>query len=310
MENVSGMSSYQIKGDPIVDIIKKKFVGYNVEEKILSTADYGVPQDRKRIIFIGYKNKGVKPCEFPKITHSENRLTAFDAIRDLVNVKPTENGKINVKDTDIKSEGSKFRKRMRNWKCIRPDGTIVKCINGELSSHFTRNVNDRDVVLFKYIKSGSPRLQKGNLEFKGSTPRQIYGDIYPNLWNSDLQPAFKEAGMKAWKKDGRHHVQNQDGKKWLMYPAKGFKDKMRRIKWDKPAPTVVAHLSKDGYMFIHPFEDRTITVREAARFQSFPDSFEFMGTISSQYRQVGNAVPPILAEVIGLAIIEAINTNE
>ena len=82
---------------------------------------------------------------------------------------------------------------------------------------------------------------------------------------------------------------------------------MRRIRWDKPAPTVVAHLAKDGYMFIHPAEDRTITVREAARFQSFPDSFEFLGSMSSQFRQVGNAVPPILSQAIGESIMDAIN---
>ena len=55
MENVSGMTSYQIENDPVVDVIKKKFTGYNVEERILSAADFGVPQDRKRIIFIGSK---------------------------------------------------------------------------------------------------------------------------------------------------------------------------------------------------------------------------------------------------------------
>ena len=79
---------------------------------------------------------------------------------------------------------------------------------------------------------------------------------------------------------------------------------------DKLAPTIVVHLAKDGYMFIHPFFDRTITVKEAARFQSFPDSFEFLGSMSSQFRQVGNAVPPILAEALGKKIIQSLaNTN-
>ena len=89
-----------------------------------------------------------------------------------------------------------------------------------------------------------------------------------------------------------------------MYQQKGFKDKMRRIRWDRPAPTVVAHLARDGYMFIHPFFNRTITVREAARFQSFPDAFEFQGSMSSQFRQVGNAVPPVLARELGIAVFE------
>ena len=85
---------------------------------------------------------------------------------------------------------------------------------------------------------------------------------------------------------------------------------MRRIRGDHPAPTIVAHLAKDGYMFIHPDEDRTITVREAARFQSFPDSFDFSAggenPTSSQFRQVGNAVPPLLAIALGGEIIKSL----
>ena len=82
---------------------------------------------------------------------------------------------------------------------------------------------------------------------------------------------------------------------------------MRRIRGDLPAPTVVAHLAKDGYMFVHPDEHRTITVREAARFQSFPDSYDLSAggsnPISSQFRQVGNAVPPLMALALGCEIM-------
>ncbi len=303
MENVSGMTSYQIEDDPIVEVIKKKFTGYIVTEKILNAADYGVPQDRKRIIFMGHK-KGVKPCDFPSATHNSKQLIALDAIQDLVNVQPTKDGIVRVRDSGARNRGREFRKRMRNWKCTRPDGAIVSSKVGIKTSHWTRSVNDRDLVLFPFIKSGAPSLSRGDFSFPASEPRQIYGDIYPEKWGSDLVPAFKRAGLSAWKRDGRHYVKNVEGKRWLMYDQKGFKDKMRRIRWNKPAPTIVAHLAKDGYMFIHPFSDRTITVREAARFQSFPDSFEFLGSMASQFRQVGNAVPPILAESIGRAIIE------
>ena len=309
MENVSGMTSYQIEDDPIVEIIKKKFTGYTVTERILSAADYGVPQDRKRIIFIGHK-KGVNPCDFPPVTHNSKPLVALDAIRDLVNVQPTKDGIVRVRDTGTNSPGGRFRKRMRNWTCTRPDGVVVSSKAGIKTSHWTRSVNDRDVVLFSFIKSGAPAVSRGKLLFPASEPRQIYGDVYPDMWMSHLVPAFKKAGLSAWKRDGRHHVKNKGGRRWLMYDQKGFKDKMRRIHWDKPSPTIVAHLAKDGYMFIHPFSDRTITVREAARFQSFPDSFEFLGSMSSQFRQVGNAVPPILAEALGLVILEALELSE
>ncbi len=295
MENVSGMTSYQIEDDPIVEVIKKKFTGYTVTERILTASDFGVPQDRKRIIFMGYR-KGVNPCNFPEPTNEGERLIALDAIQDMAEVAPAKDGVVKIRSRISNSAGGRFRKRMRNWNKTTNQNNVT--------SHWTRAVNDRDVVLFRFIKSGAPSMVRGKLKIPDSKPRQIYGDIYPDMWTSHLVPAFNKAGLKAWK-DGRHRVKNDEGKQWLMYPSKIFKDKMRRIRWDHPAPTIVAHLAKDGYMFIHPFRDRTITVREAARFQSFPDSFEFLGSMTSQFRQVGNAVPPILAEALGKAIIES-----
>ena len=84
--------------------------------------------------------------------------------------------------------------------------------------------------------------------------------------------------------------------------------KYRNLEWDKPSPTIVAHLHKDGLMFIHPDEKqaRTITVKEAALLQSFPDDFEFIGNQGTCYKMIGNAVPPIMAKNIAKAIANII----
>lgn len=86
-----------------------------------------------------------------------------------------------------------------------------------------------------------------------------------------------------------------------------FKDKYKKQRWDKPASTILAHLAKDGLMFIHPDgrQNRSITPREAARLQSFDDTYIFRGSRTAQFRQIGNAVPPLFAKAIAEAILES-----
>ena len=85
--------------------------------------------------------------------------------------------------------------------------------------------------------------------------------------------------------------------------------KYRNLEWDEPSPTIVAHLYKDGLMFLHPDEDqaRSITVKEAALLQSFPDDFEFIGSQGFAFKMIGNAVPPLLAKSIGHGILTELN---
>jgi len=95
------------------------------------------------------------------------------------------------------------------------------------------------------------------------------------------------------------------------YNPKHFANRYTVQEWEKPSRTVVAHLYKDGNLFIHPDskQERTFTVREAARVQSFPDDFKFLGARTHQYKQVGNAVPPLMSYQIAKAIKKVL-TNE
>jgi DNA (cytosine-5)-methyltransferase 1 len=88
-----------------------------------------------------------------------------------------------------------------------------------------------------------------------------------------------------------------------------FDDKYKRLDENDLSRTITAHIAKDGYWYIHPRQGRTITVREAARLQSFPDSFRFAGPPSAAFRQIGNAVPPLLAEHLGRGIVSALEAS-
>jgi DNA (cytosine-5)-methyltransferase 1 len=81
-----------------------------------------------------------------------------------------------------------------------------------------------------------------------------------------------------------------------------FDDKYKRLDPHAVSRTITAHIAKDGYWYIHPFQDRTLTVREAARLQTFPDRIRFAGPPSAAFRQIGNAVPPLLGQRIGEAV--------
>ena len=81
-----------------------------------------------------------------------------------------------------------------------------------------------------------------------------------------------------------------------------FRDKYRRLAWDEPSPCLTAHLAKDCYSHIHPSQARTISIREAARLQGFPDWYQLEGNMGQRYRLIGNAVPPLVAYALAVSI--------
>ena len=298
MENVGGMASYQGQDErPIISVIKSEFeaLGYAVEAQILMASNYGVPQNRRRIIFLGTRGKKQR-IAYPEVL--DVRLNARDALLDLPPVSPSTGICKNTILEPMKMFQYGDRARFLRWVRSQPTPMGKRNRRRECTLHITRAVNPRDQAIFPLLFSGEKQ------------PRVLYRDIYPN--RLDEVAANLPNGYSLVEEDSKHFVigppwGGRKNAKWGWYDPSKFGDKMRRIRGDQPAPTMVAHLAKDGYMFIHPDEHRTITVREAARFQSFPDSYDLSAggknSVSSQFRQVGNAVPPLMAMALGEQIM-------
>ncbi len=120
--------------------------------------------------------------------------------------------------------------------------------------------------------------------------------------------------FKNWVSKNMNSMKSEEKIKFYndLIGKKSNHGKYRNLEWDKPSPTVVAHLHKDGLMFIHPDPNqaRSITVREAGLLQSFPEDFEFLGSQGTCYKMIGNAVPPKMAEGIAKGIFEVLKSKE
>ena len=151
------------------------------------------------------------------------------------------------------------------------------------------------------METGAPRTA-----FQRRARRDLKGDR--TLWDHVTRPV-REDDREAFRrlKPGMRYGDLPEHLR--RYRSDIFNDKYNRLAWDEVSRSITAHIAKDGYWYIHPSELRTLTVREAARIQTFPDDFRFAGTRSHAFRQIGNAVPPLLGEVVGKEILRSLATR-
>lgn len=253
-ENVPGILSASPNGKPILESIYKAFneIGYEIKlphqlkKVIYSSADFGVPQERQRVIIIGVK----KDLGF-------NLDDFYGSLDNLKNLK----NKVTVKDAI--GYLPKFRPLELPYKVGRNNISHEVIGENNINLHKVRYHNLRDINIFK-------------------------------LWLTKMMNNASTAEKLAFYEQ--------------MTGRKTNHAKYRNLEWDKPAPTIVSHLYKDGLMFIHPDVEqvRSITIREAALLQSFPIDYKFIGSDAYCFKMIGNAVPVLLAKNIGLAISQVL----
>ena len=151
--------------------------------------------------------------------------------------------------------------------------------------------------------------KKGNK----NVSHELVGDIEISLHKARYNNLRDLEVFKVWLTNSMNDVPNEE-KLEFYYKVTGKitnHNKYRSLEWDKPSPTIVSHLYKDGLMFIHPDvkQLRSITIREVALLQTFPMDFEFVGSDAYCFKMIGNAVPVLFAKNIAESITKVLENE-
>ncbi len=330
MENVPGMLS--VKGVNYAEQIASELagIGYRVGYAVLNAVWYGVPQFRERLFFLGYRNDlGVRPTA-PTATHwialpegyrrplrdrqpllfdgpewqdHEGELTVGfipdplpalpvrDALDDLPGLTDHLMG-TGLPRGDFRKPaiyrspaGTEYARLMRGWPGFPTPA--------EVADHVVRRT-PRDYETFRRMKE-EDRYPEAYRIAVGRFEEELV-----RLRESGQSP---EEESEAWAALRDRFVPP--------YPLNIFEDKWRKLIPEQPSWTVPAHLAKDSYSHIHydGTQARMISVREAARIQSFPDGFRFSGNMGDCFRQIGNGVPPLLAWAIAACVLRLLGSD-
>lgn len=311
MENVPGMRALQ--GVDLTARIRgeAQSLGYNVRCFLLNAAWFGVPQNRWRIFFVGFRRDlgtGILP-EPPIRTHAASMSPpeGMSLSHDDWFFHP---GKIDVVDQPepVVSVHEAFSDLpvLRSWSYVagvRGQENLPLPYQGESTRYANIMRNWPGRAAAELVGDNWFRLNARDFE---TFQRMAHGDRYPEALKTAIRrfrdvmtklgPAAPAPGTSAY----------EELKNTIVPPYRNdaFADKWRKLLPNEPSWTLTAHLGKDAYSHIHydSRQARTITIREAARLQSFPDAFRFSGNNGQRYQQIGNAVPPLLAKAIAMQV--------
>ena len=267
MENVKGMLKVadQVVEDYAAIQINKdgKILSYNVAYEVLKSNEFSVAQNRQRLIYIAVRSD---VCEELELSPDD----IFKRIHENNEGKPTyvlEDALNDIKPLDSC--------RIKNANHL--DSEIF---GKKIDANPDENHNNEYLDL---INKGRkiPFLYNHRARYCNDNNYEIYGRM--NQGDDSTCEQIQDIMLYT----RRNHI---------------FKDKYFKLFADKPCRTITAHLKVDGHSHIHPYQTRSITPREAARVQSFPDDYLFWGSYTKTYMQIGNAVPPVMARGIARAI--------
>lgn len=338
MENVKGLLSAKVNDEKVFDWMKRDLKvddNYTIHslvkpaqkdsDFIIKSEKYGVPQMRHRVILLGVRNdikhegdylKEKKPISLesvigllPKLRSGLNRkflkyhsseVNAYGSPKRIYNYLEDSN-KAWLKEI------SRNIKQIKKWGDLDLNGLSngPSEVNLDTGSEFimasnllTKNHNLKDWYNDKRLK-GIPNHQSRS-HLTQDLMRYLFAALYVEKYKRF--PRLKDYARHS--PDLLPDHQNVNSGK--------FGDRFRVQEPNKPATTITSHISKDGHYFIHydPSQCRSLTVREAARIQTFPDNYLFRGSRTAQYHQVGNAVPPFLAYQISKIVYNILNESD
>ena len=289
--------------------------GMNVEEIdpqefVIRAEEHGVPQARHRVILFGIR-EDIK-TQFSPLSPVRSRRTVRDAISDL----PKLRSRLTNKEDSSKEWAKVVSNYMSRLAILAQDAEMTK-LSAALKAKAAKVAPDLPYGGTRLPGKKASQKQKSsfakqledprlnvilNHEGRGHMSKDLRRYVYASTFA--LVQGVSPKGHEQFKLHGLapHHKNWKSG---------NFADRFRVQVWKAPASTVTSHLAKDGHYFIHPdpTQCRSLTVREAARLQTFPDNYFFQGNRTQQFHQVGNAVPPMLAARIAKVVAKLLRSS-